>query len=180
MATINTSLTGLITDKISFRFWPKVSLTANDELCWNWNGWIRSVKKSYGRFSIGNIVVSAHRVAYYLFYRVDPKELQVLHHCDNPNCVNPKHLFLGTNSDNIADKVSKGRQARNEGWSKGKLSPKIQGSLNPSAKLDEIKVLSIRGEHNNGGVTIQSLATKYDVSKKLILNIVHKKSWRHI
>ncbi len=107
------------------RFWSKATLTADIGKCWNWNSTIRDKDKPYGRFSKGrNIEISAHRVAYFLYYKEDPKELHVLHNCDNPRCVNPHHLFLGTNNDNVQDKVLKGRQAKGGGWKMPKESIK--------------------------------------------------------
>ncbi len=72
--------------------------------CWKWRG--AKLKHGYGRYSGGLL---AHRIAYELLVGPIPESLLVLHSCDNPECTNPKHLFLGTHSDNAKDMVSKGR-----------------------------------------------------------------------
>lgn len=76
--------------------------------CWLWQGATRG--KGYGAFRIGNKLLNAHRAAWFIF-KGDPKELHVLHTCDNRLCVKIDHLFLGTNQDNVVDKYKKGRQS---------------------------------------------------------------------
>ena len=95
------------------RFWSKVDKRGPDE-CWPWMG--GSKTGEYGRLFIneGRQNVGAHRIAYFLATGIDPVGLQVCHSCDAPICNNPKHLFKGTNLDNAADMVAKGRQATGE------------------------------------------------------------------
>jgi hypothetical protein len=90
------------------RFWAKVDIGGPDE-CWPWTA--GTYRKGYGQFNAGPPwhPNHAHRYAWIYTYG-DPGELHVLHSCDNPPCCNPAHLFLGTNADNMADKVAKGRQ----------------------------------------------------------------------
>lgn len=77
------------------------------EDCWVWIG--AKNQKGYGLFRIsGGKTIAAHRFSY-LLYNGEIGEMNVLHKCDNPSCVNPKHLFLGTNQDNVDDKMKKGR-----------------------------------------------------------------------
>lgn len=76
-------------------------------ICWEWQGSLD--RYGYGKFRIGKSTVKAHRYSYELFNGAFDKKLHVLHTCDNPKCVNPQHLFLGTNQDNVNDRVNKNR-----------------------------------------------------------------------
>ena len=91
------------------RFWGRVKKGSSSE-CWTWMG-SRS-PKGYGMVTFRGKVSRAHRVAFMLDAEQDIQGLSICHHCDNPLCCNPKHLFLGTNLDNVQDKVAKGRQMR--------------------------------------------------------------------
>jgi hypothetical protein len=88
-----------------------VKINAND--CWVWQR--SKLKKGYGKITIGSKKFGnrknalAHRISYEIFVGPIPKGLQVCHDCDNPSCINPDHLFLGTNQDNVDDKQKKGR-----------------------------------------------------------------------
>lgn len=97
------------------RFWAKVSKGDGADTCWEWRG-SKMGEHSYGFFghSEGR-TVRAHRRAYELSFGIIPVGLNVLHRCDNPPCCNPSHLFLGTQADNIADMIAKGRQAWRSG-----------------------------------------------------------------
>lgn len=88
------------------RFWSKVEITG-DETCWRWHG--SKTNDGYGVFGAIRKPVTAHRFSYELHYGEITGGLQVLHKCDNPECVNPAHLWLGTQKDNIHDAIRKGR-----------------------------------------------------------------------
>ena len=75
--------------------------------CWNWNKYRN--KEGYGRFRVNNKKVLAHRASYLEFNGKIKDDLLVCHRCDNPSCINPEHLFLGTNHDNVHDSINKGR-----------------------------------------------------------------------
>jgi hypothetical protein len=93
--------------------------------CWNWTGSKRSELRPYGRLTIGSRksdrrTVAAHRLSFEVFKGVDPGDLCVCHACDNPRCINPDHLWLGTKKDNADDRDQKGRN---------KLPPKYTGVI---------------------------------------------------
>ena len=147
------------------RFWSKVNKTPD---CWLWTA-ARNVD-GYGYFRVSGITRRAHRFSYELHFGKIPDGMQVLHKCDTPACVCPAHLFIGTNADNMHDKVVKGR------W-KGGFTP---GSANPMAKLNEAAVEVIRGLYASCDHTQASLARQFGVSQKQISYIVNLKKWTHI
>lgn len=156
---------------INSRFWSKVDKSVGDDGCWNWTAY--KCEWGYGIFGLsGRRLVKAHRYAFGLD-RI-PGGFCVLHKCDNPACVNPAHLFLGTNKDNIADKVSKGRQA------KGASIKQKVGEKNINAKLNSKQVLEIRKMFSCGEKTKTELGRMFGVTMPSIYAIVKNKTWRHL
>lgn len=131
--------------------------------CWEWTA--AKYSTGYGSIRIDGKQRGAHRASYELFCGPIPDGLHVCHNCDNKACVNPEHLFLGTNADNMADKVAKGRQQ------------KLRGTESGRAKLAEADVIAIRAAK---GVTQRTLAAQYLVSQRLICAIRSGKLWKHI
>jgi hypothetical protein len=146
------------------RFWSKVNIKSENE-CWEWIKFKN--KKGYGLFGLNAIPEGAHRVSWRFTYGDIPESLCVLHKCDNPACCNPAHLFLGTNQDNVNDRVAKNR------------SSDLRGSKHYRAKLTEIKVLEIRSLYKMG-IRQSSIAKTYKVNQGTISNIIDKKTWTHI
>lgn len=146
------------------KFWSKVQ-RADDGACWPWIGALNN--RGYGTILRNGWARAAHRASWILANGPIPDGLCVLHRCDNPPCVNPAHLFLGTNADNIADMVAKRRQA-----------PPQLGSANPSAKLTEAQVVGIRQRLASGeGRT--ALAAEFCVTYMVISMVERRRSWRH-
>jgi predicted XRE-type DNA-binding protein len=149
------------------RFWSKVILTANNELCWIWDA--SKDKDGYGLFRIENKNIRANRLSFFLYYRIDPCDNVVCHKCDNPTCVNPSHLFLGSHRDNINDCWSKGRKV------------KTDGSLNGMAILSESQVIEIITLWGSGKYRFKSdIAKIFGVSQPTVSEIINRKTWTHI
>jgi DNA-binding XRE family transcriptional regulator len=147
------------------RFWAKVDKNGPihpvlKTRCWIWLGSISS--NGYGQFWLNGKAVRVHRVVWFLTHSEWPKA-HCLHHCDNPPCCNPAHLFEGTVQDNHADMVRKGRSTL--------------GSKNGAAKLTEVKAAQIRKMYASGNFTQVKLAELYDVSQTTVSDIVLNRHW---
>jgi len=107
---------------LAVRFWAKVSVKGDNE-CWEWMA--GKDKDGYGRFRYGRQKARSNKVAWIIANGPIPEGLWVLHHCDNPSCVNPKHLYLGTNKENCRDRAERGRGFYKKGenaYTKGVLT----------------------------------------------------------
>lgn len=151
------------------RFWNKVSKGRG---CWEWHGAKNS--NGYGNIRVSGNTVTAHRLAWYFSHGVIPAGVQVLHKCDNKGCVRPSHLFLGTQLDNIADMVRKGRSK-----TCGNALKNIRGENNWHAQLTEKQIRQIRIAYA-AGMRQQRLADKYHTTQSNISLIVRSISWVHV
>ena len=157
------------------KFWGFVQRGADDE-CWGWAH--KHDGKGYSRFCAQDRTLRAQRVMYFLHYGIDPGELWVLHRCDHPPCINPHHFFLGTNADNVADKMKKGRHrvvSGDEHWAR-KDRERYKGENNPFAKLPWEDILAIRRRRRELGTTYQELAELYHTSPTHVCRIVHNQT----
>jgi hypothetical protein len=159
-----------INDKI--RFWSKYRVDKSG--CWIWTA-STCCNGNYGAIRLPNKVqVGAHVFSYMMHIGNIPDGLQVCHKCDNGLCVNPDHLFLGTQQDNVDDMIAKGRQARGE-----RLNHRCQiGDRNHASKLSESAVRKIKKLLLTCSQAEVSRLT--GVSRANIWNIAHGKSWVHI
>jgi hypothetical protein len=149
-------------------FWKKVKKT---KTCWVWIG--DTNESGYGRYC----QIRAHRVSWVLHYGKIPKGKLVLHHCDNPPCIRPSHLWLGTHKDNVIDMDKKGRR----------ISVPQLGSKHGMSKLTEKKVLKIRDLYQSYVNAIKNTRKKRNEINKLfgvcrgtIEQIIQRRIWRHI
>lgn len=162
---------GVSTDKTQpARFWTHVDRKGDDE-CWLWTGnYLRGPSLKYGRGGYGLVTYDkrsqpAHRVAWKLTFGEIPEGIQVLHKCDVRKCCNPKHLFLGTNDDNMRDRDAKCRQLR--------------GSEHKAAKFTEAQVAGMLRDYASG-MTQADIMRKYGASRPNVCLIVNRKIWKHV
>lgn len=136
--------------------------------CWEWTGYNC---KGHGRITVNNKEEYAHRIAWKLAFGTVPHSLLVCHKCDNRGCQNPKHLFLGTQKDNMID-----------AWEKGRLNhpPHVPGEKQGQSKLTAEKVIAIRNAYSGNRGDLSLLGREYGVTPTCILLIVNRTNWRHI
>jgi hypothetical protein len=174
------------------RFFSKISTTPTENGCLEWMA--GGIKDGYGVFGLSRDSFLAHRIAYFLDSGTDPVEMCVCHSCDNPKCVNPEHLFLGTDDDNVQDKMRKGRAnfvRGDEHWTRlypekvargdrsGKRTkPESQtyGEDNPASKLTTVEVMAIRLDPR----TLKAVAADYGVAFTTIHKIKKRQIWKQI
>lgn len=143
------------------RFWTKVAIKAEYNLCWEW---LAAKGDKYGNFKLNGKGIPASRASYILTFGEIEKGLIVCHKCDNPICVNPNHLFLGTYSDNQQDMIIKGREKRAYGVKSG------------TSKLSEKDIIDIKRLRNDG-VKVSDISKKYPVNVRQIFRILSGERW---
>lgn len=147
------------------KFWSNV-IKGQENDCWPWTG---GNDGKYGTFYINSRYVKCTRLLYFILHGKIPYGIRVLHKCDNPICVNPSHLFPGTQKDNILDSVNKGR------WIRG-------GEGIGNAKLTKASVIQIRQRYKKGkhGCGMIALSRLFNVSPSTIRDVVKNKNWSYI
>lgn len=160
------------------RFWEKVDKNGPipshcPELgqCWVWT---HGCNEGYGIFyPKAGEKVYAPRFSYVLEHGEIPIGLHILHHCDNPPCVRPSHLYAGTTLDNARDMMSRGR------WREGDHSNLPRGINHRSAKLIESQVREIR-KLNSEGIGLRRLSKMFKIAKRSVHKVIHRISWAHV
>ena len=140
------------------RFWDKVQKTTG---CWVWTG---TKTGGYGRIKIAGSTVLSHRLSWEMANGAIPAGMNVLHRCDNPSCVNPGHLFIGTHAQNMADMKFKGRAYH------------ASQELHPMAKLDSSRAREIF-LFANSGHTKASIARNFGITRRVVLQIQRGGLW---
>ena len=148
------------------RFWSKVGFTANPNCCWEWHGGITG--RGYGAYSYSHSVsYPAHRIAFFLENKIDPKDLVVRHKCDNTKCCNPNHLEAGTHSQNTQDMLARKRHNTPIGLDHG------------NSRLSDDDVRDIRlakriGESSKG------IAAKFSITVDYVNEIVSRRRRKYV
>jgi HNH endonuclease len=155
------------------RYFTKVDQSAGPDGCWPWTG--APDQDGYGIFWDGTYrengaghYVRVTRWTFEQFVGPIPDRQQVLHHCDNPPCVNPVHLFTGTVKTNHEDREVKGRGRR------------MHGATHVESKLTDDQVREIRTRYAAGGISQRALSLEFGVSNQLISGIIRRAKWAHI
>jgi hypothetical protein len=153
------------------RFWKRVQLGTSRQ-CWEWAPWATKAKGNYGVFYPGKphpngFRVFAHRQSWELAHGKIPKGLCVCHKCDNPPCVNPNHLFLGSKSDNIIDMHEKGRANH------------VSGESHGCSKINSRTARKIKDMRANGN-RIFEIAETLRLSRAIVSRVVNGINWKNI
>lgn len=149
-------------NKWTFRFRGRFNVTPSG--CFELVG--NQDKDGYGHLSYRNKSIAAHRLSWILRYGEIPFGLQVCHKCDNPKCINPMHLFLGTTQDNTSDRHNKERDAR--------------GKKQAFTKLSETDVIQMREDYFQKGKTLKTISKKFGVCSATAREAIQGINWKWI
>lgn len=162
-------------------FWAKVEVTSG---CWLWNG--GRTKAGYGVFrprrdGRRGRMEGAHRVSYELAHGPPDEAADVCHTCDNPPCVRPEHLFLGTPKENSEDMVRKGRVASGNRTGARKYPERLErGSRRYNATLSEEQVADLVTLRRRTGLSERALAAHFKTSQTVVHGILSGRTWKHV
>lgn len=176
---------------LAARFWSKVRITDG---CWEWTATRNA--HGYGTITVGGTKRLAHRIAWEITFGPLMDQRHVLHHCDNPPCVRPDHLFRGTQADNLRDMFGKGRgrpagfsserqpdqtrRARGDDhWMHKHPERVARGSAHGKSKLTEDQVREIRNL-SKGGWTLARLSAEYGVRMSTLSMVIRRETWAHV
>ena len=158
---MTTSLTELLLDSFRQSLLSRMRL---ENGCWVYTGKI--INTGYGMIRAGDKMISAHRASYQAFIGEIPEGMFVCHSCDNKRCINPAHLWVGTNQDNMRDMQQKGRHG-------SRTQPE-------RLKLDEAKVRQIRELARDERNTQGEIAVMFSISRETANKVINRKAWRHV
>ena len=168
-----------LTEAQTERFLDRIDRSDDPEACWTWTGTQR--RGGYGAVRTMDGMRQAHRVMWTLTNGEIPDGMILCHTCDNPKCVNPNHLWLGTHATNAADRQRKNRSAIGERHgSRTKPERILRGQHAPGAKLCPSDVFEIRRLYQRGVNGYVTLAKQFNVSTFAIRQIVNGRTWRHV
>lgn len=153
-----------LTPKQISRFWSKTSKLENGCIVWN----AARYSSGYGVIRLEKRNHATHRVSYFLKFGPFMKDSEICHHCDNPPCCNPNHLFIGTHTDNMRDMFSKNRRESAKGEKHG------------SAKLTPAQVIELRERYARGEGSMEILGAQYGITRQSAYLIISRQCWKHI
>jgi len=146
------------------KFWQKVDKSGGESACWPWTGCVNVYGYGVSRFLWKQ--TRAHRLAYSFVNGWIPKGMSVLHHCDNPPCCNPSHLYCGTQKENMADRSARGRNPHGESAYQSKLTNK--------------QVLEIRTLYAETKMSRKEIANRFQIAVGTLQKILYGDTWKHL